>query len=384
YQLTKSTVLRAGYGIFYYTNSQIYFGNLPVTNPPFYQTTDVPTSSDAATSNLIVRTGFPPGTLRPDVLTGLTLFNAWPYDFPDPLVHQWNFNVQRALPGSTVLSLAYVGSNTIHRRAGVGNNSQDLNQPKPGPGALPARRTFPELSAINTDPPLGGSNYQGLEVKFERQFKNGLATLNGYTWSHSMMTGVGQNTRELEREKSLSSEDVRHRLFSTVIWDLPFGKGKKWVSAGPASRIIGGWQLSTLLTAQSGLLFTPTMGANSANTTGANRPDRIGAGSLSKDQRTWQMWFDKTAFRVPSPYVFGNAGAYLLAGPGLVNLDTTIARVFPLSDRVRLDFRSEFFNMLNHVNFGMPNALIDNRVGGAISSAAVAARQIQFAVKLVF
>jgi hypothetical protein len=328
---------------------------------------------------MIIRNGFAATALRPDVLSGRTLFNSWPYDLPDAMTHQWNFNLQRSLPGNSVLSAAYVGSNTVHRRV-----VPDLNQPYPGPGALPARRAFPDLSTITTSFPMGTNNYQGLEMKFERQFYKGFSTLNGYTWSHTVTTDVGLNNRDMVRDKGLSAQDLRHRFFSTAVYELPFGERRRWLSNGPAAKIVGGWQVSTLFAAQTGLLYGPGMAVNSANSTGGNRPDRLGDGNLPRGERTPERWFDKTAFAIPAPFTFGNSGFNILMGPGNVNLDTTIVRVFKFSERWRLDFRTEFFNLLNEAHFGLPVAAIDNAAAGRISATSSSARQLQFGMKLVF
>ncbi len=323
YQLTSSTVLRAGFGMFYYGASQTYPANTPMSNAPFYlQATDTTTTA-ASTSDIVVKNGFPPNFLQPNVLTGLTVYTAWPYSYPDPATSQWNLNIEQSLPASFVASVAYVGSNTVHR-PNVGGNTVDLNQPVPGATALNSRRAFPNLSAIEVNPPVGSANYEALEIKVERRFRSGLSSLNGYTWSHGEMIQIGEDTRLLQREKSLNSEDLRQRLFSTIVWELPFGGGKRWATTGPVSHILGGWQVSTLFTAQTGMLFTPTMGVNAANSTGISRPNRIGSGVLS-GPRGWQGWFDKTAFQIPALYTFGNSGAYILPGPGLVDLDSSIS-----------------------------------------------------------
>jgi hypothetical protein len=237
---------------------------------------------------------------------------------------------------------------------------------------------------VTTSLPEGRGNYQALELRFERRFSSGFSTLNGFTWSKTMSTVMSQNTRQMIREKGLSTEHLGNRFFSTVVWEIPAGRGRKWVSSGVLSHIIGGWQLSTLFTAQDGMPLTPGITANPANTTGAGRPDRIGNGNLPPGQRTPEMWFDKTAFTLPGAYTFGNAGFNIIEGPGLVNFDTTIARMFQLNERFRLDFRTEFFNALNEAQFGFPNMTIDRDVGGTISSTNTPARQIQFGLKLIF
>jgi hypothetical protein len=380
YQVTPSTVIRAGYGIFYDTNVQTPFSDLPVSNPPFYVQSDFPTANQSAVSSLTVRSGFPPSALQSSSLAGLALFSAWPYAMPIGITNQWNINIQRTLPGNTVLSAAYIGSHSAHRHL----TAQDINQPYPGPGTLNARRAFPAEAAITRSVPFGTANYQALELKVERRFAGGFSTLNGYTWGHSLQTDIGQDTRDLLREKAASPQDMRQRLFSTVVWALPFGSGRKWLHSGAISQVVRDWQVSTLFVAQSGLYVTPIISTNTANTTGTLRPNRLREGNLPTGQRSPSHWFDTSAFIAPPAYQFGNSGLDIIEAPSLVNLDSTIARQFKLSDRFRIDFRAEFFNFLNTPHFDLPNTTVDKPVGGTIGDSIAPARQLQFGLKLQF
>jgi hypothetical protein len=254
-----------------------------------------------------------------------------------------------------------------------------INQPQPGPGALNPRRLFPDYSDISMDIPIGTNNYQGLELKFERRFTRGFSLLSGYTWSHTMAGDISQDNTVWAPEKARSPEDLRHRFFTASVWDLPFGKG-----SGPWSHVLRGWQLSPIFTAQTGLPFTPGVAGNPANTTGGIRPDRLRDGNLPRDQRSPDRWFDVQAFAVPAAFRFGNSGNFILNGPGLVNLDANIARSFRLTERFRLDFRGEFFNMLNEAQFLFPGATVNQPTAGIISQTATSARQIQFGLKFIF
>lgn len=377
---TAKTVVRGGYGIFYDAVSQMPYGSRPIQNPPFYLQVDVPTATNASTSAVRVRDGFAADALNPSVLTGRSIAAVWPFAFPEGVTHQWNLNVQRTLVGNSVVSAAYVGTNTAHRRLGA----VSINQPKPGPGALNPRRLFPDYSDISMDIPIGTNNYQGLELKFERRFSKGLSLLTGYTWSHTMAGDISQDNTIWAPEKARSPEDLRHRLFMASVWDLPFGKGRRWAAQGPLGYVVGGWQLSPIFSAQTGLPFTPAVAGNPANTTGGIRPDRIGDGNLPRGQRTPERWFDAQAFVVPAAFRFGNSGNFILNGPGLINLDATVARTFSITERVRLDFRAEFFNFLNDAHFLFPNATVNQPTAGVISQTSDSARQIQFGLKLIF
>ncbi|MBI3683770.1 MAG: TonB-dependent receptor [Acidobacteria bacterium] len=380
WQVNDHTVLRGGYGIFYDAVSQLPYGSRPAQNPPYYLQVDIATPNASAASAVRVRDGFPPDALNPNVLEGRSIAAVWPYSFADGITHQWNLNVQRNLPGNSVVSAAYVGTNTAHRRLGA----LSMNQPKPGPGALNPRRLFPNYSDVSMDVPLGTANYQGLELKFERRFTRGFSILTGYTWSHAMIGDIGQDNTVWAPEKGLSPEDLRHRFFLASVWDVPVGRGRRWLGGGILGSLTGGWQISPIFTAQTGLPYTPGVAGNPANTTGGIRPDRLRDGNLPPSERRPERWFDVQAFAVPAPFRFGNTGSNILQGPGLVNLDLMVGRTFRLSERCRLDFRSEFFNLLNEAHFLFPAATINAANAGAISQTVDAARQIQFGLKLVF
>ena len=291
-KLPSKTVIRGGYGIFYDAVSQMPYGSRPAQNPPFYLQVDVPTANSASTSNIRVVNGFPADALDPDVLTGRSIAAVWPYSFPEGMTNQWNLNIQRSLPGNSIVSAAYVGANTAHRRLGA----VQINQPTPGPGPLTPRRLFPDYADISMDVPIGTNNYQALELKFERRFREGFSLIAGHTYSHTMAGDISQNNTILAPEKALSPEDLRHRFFLSSVWDLPFGSGRAYLKSGLAGMLAGGWQLSPIFTAQTGLPFTPVVAGNPANTTGAIRPDRIADGNLPRDQRGPDRWFDASAF----------------------------------------------------------------------------------------
>ncbi|MBS1828213.1 MAG: TonB-dependent receptor [Acidobacteria bacterium] len=380
YQAGKKTVVRGGYGIFYLGTFSLVSNSTPEYNPPFYVSTAVPTQVAAATSVHIIRNGFAADALSPNVLDGRSLAASWPYAWSDGTMNQWNLNVQQTLPWNSLFSVAYVGSNTVH----VGLYGVDINQPVPGAGAVGPRRLFPRFSNIAENVPIGTANYQGLESKFEHRFSGGFSMLTGYTYSKTLEGAIGQLTSVLATEKRLSIQHLPHRLFTAVVWDLPFGTGRKLVADGVMGKVLGGWQLSPIFEAQKGLPVTPGVNGNPANSTGGIRPDRLRDGNLPRGERTPERWFDVGAFAVPAPFTFGNSAANVIYGPGLVNLDVTLARTFRLREKMSIDFRSEFFNLFNEAHFNFPNTTVNVANGGQISDTASSARQIQFGLKLIF
>jgi len=380
YQANSKTVIRGGYGIFYLGTFSLVTGATPDYNPPFYLQVNVPTQAAAANSAHVIRDGFSGNALNPGVLDGRSLAAIWPYSWSDGTMNQWNLNVQRSLPWNSLLSVAYVGSNTVHGSTG----GVDINQPVPGPGAPNPRRQFPRFSDILMMAPIAGANYQGLETKFERRFSGGFSILSGHTFSKTLEKSIGQLTSVLAPEKRLSFQHLPHRFFTASVWDLPFGKERRFAQSGVMRHVLGGWQVSPILEVQKGMTFTPTVNGNPANTTGGQRPNRLRDGNFDRGTRTPERWFDVAAFTVPAPFTFGNSAANVLFGPGLVNLDLTVARTFRIGENVALDFRSEFFNLFNDAHFSFPNAVVNTPIAGAISETSSSARQIQFGMKLIF
>jgi hypothetical protein len=182
----------------------------------------------------------------------------------------------------------------------------------------------------------------------------------------------------------LSIQHMPHRFFTAGVWDLPFGKNRRWASAGAISHLVRGWQISPILEVQKGLPVTPSVNGNPVNTTGGQRPDRLRDGNLSRGERSPDRWFDPSAFSVPAPFTFGNSAANVLYGPGLANLDLTVARTFRITEKISLDFRSEFFNVFNDAHFSFPNTVVNTPQAGLISETSSSARQIQFGAKLIF
>jgi hypothetical protein len=219
--------------------------------------------------------------------------------------------------------------------------------------------------------------------------------LLSYTWGHSI-DNVGQSfgggaDGPLPQDPRIrgiadrgnSPFDIRHRL--TIAWNyaLPFGEGRRWLNGGgPADYILGGWQVNGLNLFQTGLPFTPTLNATTVNTGTGSRPDRAGDGKLAEP--TVDRWFDTSAFTTPALFTYGNAGRNILFGPGRVNFDFSLFKEFRIQQGFRLQFRTEFFNVLNTPQFDLPNASIGAGNAGTITSIVGTPRQIQFGLKAVF
>ena len=318
---------------------------------------------------------------------------------PTPYMEQWNFNVQRSLPWNFMGEVSYVGSHGVHL-----SGNANLNQAPPGPTASGPRSVHdPALNSVYSILSRQSSIYHGLQTKLQRRFVSGLYLVAGYTFSKSIddgfftsgAAGAGsssgpQDAYDWRAERGPSDFDVTHRFVGSYVYELPWGKGRRFMTDSPTAMemLLGGWQINGITTLQSGGRFTPNVASprTNAGPGGSIRPDRIGSGRLSGSARTIQKWFDRSAFVAQGsdgsdPYHFGNSGRKILRGPGLVNFDFSLFKKFSIKERAAIEVRGEFFSLFNTPWFNLSNRSVDVPQGGVISSAQ-AARQVQLALRL--
>ncbi len=387
YQALDHTVLRGGFGLYYNPNGN--GGALLRLNrqAPFGPVLSISPGDQVLGPR--VSDGFPPTpTVNFNALgapTGNVI--SIPGNIKQAYAEQFNLTLeQEVTPLSTLFKFAYVGN--LGRRLGNGFNA---NQPIPGPGSTTSRRPFfgvrPALGDITYYVSDGLSNYHAFQFTAEKRLSAGLNGLVGYTWAHSIDTvatdfgggtGTPQDPRCRSCDRGNSAFDLRHRLTAAFTYRLP-GFGLK----GFTGALLGGWQTNAILQWQTGLPFTPQLNNSTTNGTGS-RPDRIGSGNLPSGQRSITHWFDQTAFATPPIYTYGNAGRDILFGPGRTNLDASLFKDFRPLERLTVQFRTEAFNVLNHPQFGQPNATIGSGSVGQITSTVGNPRQLQVALRLVF
>jgi outer membrane receptor protein involved in Fe transport len=391
YQADSSTIVRGAFGTFYGGLGYEGLGGSPAANPLYYIRTAYRSGGDAAISSLVLADGFPQGTLDPNTVRN-PVVNALSPKLPLGEVHQWSLGIQRLLFGAG-LSLTYIGSRSSHL---PGLNA--ANAPIPGPGPVDPRRPFPTFGDITLTSPSVDASYNALQAQLDRRFSHGFALLSSYTWSHAIDTATDfgdtdglvstiepQNPDKPNAERASASFDVRHRWVTSVIYDLPVGHNGEWLGRSRVARaLVGGWQVAGIFVAQSGPPVTATLNRNPANTTTVARPNCVGDGTLPREQRTVERWFDVSVFGLPSPYSYGNCGRNVLRAPGLLNLDLLIARTFQMKSKRRLELRGEFFNATNAVHLGRPNAVIDLPQAGQITSTQAPPRQVQIGLRFVF
>jgi hypothetical protein len=395
-----NTVLRGGYGIF--------FGPpLPGSNNTSagFETSGSFTSPDnGVTAAFLLRNGFP-DTTRATLDAG---YGAVPVgqpirfapDFNDldrriGYSQQWNFVVQREVGWSTVLELSYVG-NVGHKLPGPSSNINQVPPALMGPGNAQIRRPFPQFGNVSVNTPFwGNSSYHGGNAKLEKRFSQGLNFLFNYTFSKFIddvtsgqeLGAVGggiQNIYDRRAEKALSGNDVRHRFVFSSVYELPWGKGRRWLSSGPAAAILGGWGLGAILTLQAGSpdgFVTQTNNTNAFG--GAQRVNVLRNPSLSKSERSIERYFDTSAVTAPAQFTFGNAGRALITGPGIANADLSLLKNHHLREGWNLQFRIESFNAFNRANLEDPGRSLGAANFGVIGDSRNA-RNLQLGLKLTF
>lgn len=402
YQVTTKLVFRAGYGIFYGGDENGPFSNpSPGFNPPFFVTQSyaVPCFLSSANPALgsnncsipglsVLSQGFP-ATALTDPNTPL-LF-AVSTSLKTPRTQQWHMGFQYQLPAQSVLEISYAGSHGGHLYNYYnGNQAQPepvfCTTPPNTPGNCPTapRRpakvcdysVFPPNcsevfdTAINLLRSDGYSNYSSLQVSWEKHFTHGLQFQASYTYAHALDDASSANLGSLNNgdfrdqlqpylEYGNSDFDVRHRLVLSYIYQLPFGNGKRFGGgvSGALNQIIGNWQVAGIVTAQTGNWFTVTDALTNVSTSDGGggvgfyqvRPNVVG--NPNGPHCLPDTLFNTCAFVDNAiPFTFGDAGRNIVRGPGLQDWDFSIFKMFPLSEQKRFEFRTEFFNIWNHVN----------------------------------
>ena len=385
--LNNKTTIRAGAGIYYsYTDYVQYFAD-PAGQWPFGFSESVGPLNDffvdASLSNPFRGSAgvqLPPS---PEGQGGYSINPAMKI----PYSTQWDLSVQRQLPMELLFDVSYVGSNSVKLL-----QSRTENQAIPGPGPVQPRRPFPNYSAVTWDDNGAPSNYNGLSLKLQKRYAAGLSFLTSYTWSHNLDiwsterngTSSGpQDPLNWRSDYGTSSADLRHAFLLSGVYDLPFGHGKRFWNTGLASRLLGNWEWSGIVGLYSGQAINATLGFDNASLgrAGGQRPNLVGNPAISNPGPTG--WFNTAAFAAPAQFTFGNAGRNIMTGPPLHNLDMSVLKNFPIAERRNLQFRAEFFNAFNLVNFNNPNTTFNSPDFGVITSAK-ASRSIQLSLKLNF
>jgi hypothetical protein len=407
------TAIRAGFGMYYTLIDDLSF--LLNSLPPYNGTASF--SNASLPSLLPIVSGVAPApqctaTVSPSCTTFAP--EGVQSNAKTPTVNEWNFGVEQQLECNTVLRVAYVGSFGYHGLLNIdpntipaqicgsasgctaGGNGTTKSTVPEGAQYIPVGgRPNPLLGAGFFWYTEGNSSYNALQIDASRRFAKGIEFRANYTWSKSLdlnsaLTGAQAsnqaqmvlNRNDVRLDWGPSALNAAQQVSLSGRYELPFGHGQRW----------GGWQLNMITTLLSGFPLTPQVGSNRSGDGDTRNPDRPSFNAAFSGpivEGNPNQWFNPNAFVLPAAGTYGNAGRGILLGPGLADLDLSLFKDLALNERFKLQFRSEFFNALNHANFGTPNAIVFangvvSSTAGLITSTATTSRQIQFSMKLIF
>ncbi len=406
------TAVRAGFGVYYSLIDDLSFllNSLPPYNGSATFTGSLP-------SLVPVVSGVQPAPqCAPGVPTPCTTFapQGVQANAKTPTVNEWNFAVEQQLDRNTALRVAYVGSFGYHGLLSIDPNSIPAQICANSSGCTAGGNGTTKSTVlegaqyipVGTRPNSylgagffwyteGNTSYNSLQIDLSRRLSHGLEFRANYTWSknldiNSALTGAQAsnqaqmvlNRNDVRLDWGPSALNAAQQVSLSARYALPFGHG----------RLLGGWQLNAITTLLSGFPITPQIGSNRSGDGDTRNPDRPSLnpgfnGAIMEGNPN--QWFNPNAFILPAAGTYGNAGRGILTGPGLADLDLSLFKDLAISERFKLQIRSEFFNALNHANFGTPNAIVFasgvvSSTAGLITNTATTSRQIQFGMKLVF
>jgi hypothetical protein len=401
---SKKTVVRAGFGTYYALLDNLSY-RLDQNDPynTVYAVKNIAFSSIAPDATYGDSKVIPSG-VQPNLQT--------------PTVQTWSLKIEREVWSNTTLEVGYVGSHGYHELLSLDANlpTATICPASPCPTGYPnGTLYYPSGAALannnvwNTTHWFseGVSSYNGLEIDLNHRWANGLQFRGVYTFSRTLDDGDNMNTSVATNSPAFLSNplqpnadygpasfDIRHSGVVQATYDLPFARNKAALRSSWESLLIANWQVSTIVTAQSGLPFTPQLSYNPSNDGDTRNPVRpswnpkfsgpVILGGANE-------YFNPSAFIQPLPGTYGNVGRNILTGPSLVETDLSLAKRFSISERVGLQFRAELFNILNHTNLNTPNPVVYaaatgglSPTAGVVTSTATTSRQVQLGLKLLW
>ncbi|NWF84713.1 MAG: TonB-dependent receptor [Bryobacteraceae bacterium] len=412
---SPKTAIRSGYGISYIHFNRLGGENLlgyngpQIVNLTINQTPAQPlcTGNNYRGCFRLTEQGYPQGLVDPsNFSTATTRTNYTPADYRTSYVQSWHFTIQQEIANNLLLDVAYVG-NRSNGLMLLG----DYNWARPNlPGQnvpLGQRRRIQGYDFIQISYGGGWANYHGMQVKLEKKYASGVYLLNSFTWSKAMDNAAGHleafngdnsraNLQNLPGEKGPGSYNQPFNNTTTFVWEVPYGKGRKWGSSSNAfvNAVFGGWRLPGITTLTRGQPINITYAAPSAFQVASSttyRPNYVG-GDIYTADRSPNRYFNSAAFSAPSVATpndpsqpFGNLGRNVAMTEGIFNFNGGAHKDFLLPwESTRIEFRAEFFNLFNTSNLGAAQGNVLANNFGTITGLSSPARQIQFALKLVF
>jgi hypothetical protein len=385
------TVIRAGFGI-YHEDGQLDDQNLPISNEVY---------AYSLSNKTIPSLSYP---ITPFLANTKGIISPRDNDRQrkDTYVEQWGLSVQSALPEDFVGTLSYVGSKGVHLLT-----LSQVNVVNPVTGVRP----HPNFGQVSWRGNKDTSDYEGFSTAVKRSFSRGFLLAANYMWSHEIDNGsngsgdgdslVPENVACPSCERASGVWDVRHVVNANAVYQLPFGQGKPYLNQpGIISSIVGSWELNSTAIARTGFPVNVLVNRSSASVPDGNstsqRPDLIPGVSLTPPGgKSIGEWINPAAFAVPVSGTFGNAPRNIARGPGAWQIDLGASKRIPLSESIRIEFRSEAFNIFNHPQYGLPRAIFGVSGFGSINQTVNTTtpvspvgsgtpREMQFALKLVF
>jgi hypothetical protein len=408
----QKTVIRGGAGVFF---AHPFDRGAPNSaSLGFENSASINTPDNGITAPFILANGVPPlnlgGATRNDSFGAVRVGQAataavtfFELNRRTGYSEQFNLNIQHELPGQITFEAGYIGN--LSRK--LASNNVSINQITPQKLAEVAARAdkvgrqadrpFPQFSGVTlVAPAFGVSNYHALVLRGEKRFAAGFNFLTTYTWS-KFLNDTDEGGDALGNEPSYanyydrdsdygpSGNDVRHRFTVSSVYELPVGRGKRYLAKGPLGVIAGNWSVGVLALMQTGPPTTVTTQTNTTNafSAGAQRADLLRDPNLKSSERTLTRWFDTSAFTQPATFTFGTSGRGVIRGDGVVNFDLSLLKNFFFAEQKGFQFRLEMFNAFNHPDFGLPGATLNGPGFGVVSSAR-GGRNIQVGLRLVF
>jgi hypothetical protein len=387
------TAVRGGYGIFYDDFASIHLNRFPLVEPFVL---DISLFSVNLADPFNGKSPFPFTPLTSPsqrqsfqfiLPANTTSFNA---DFRTPYSQQWNFNIQRQLPFEIVITAAYVGSKS-DRLFG----SHNLNPAVFGPGATvantQARRAYQQFGVIEEESTVGYSQYQSFQFTLNKRLSRGFTLLAAYTFSKDLGLTDSQGEGSLgsrdpanwNLDKGVLGTNRPQILAISSVWQVPSGYANQVMK-----QLLGGWELTGIFSANSGAPLTVRAGVDQSLTGQAlDTADVVGNWHFSQSRSRQQQvsqWFNTSAFALPALGTYGNSGIDVVSGPAVSNLDLALFRNFQFKERLKIQFRAEFFNALNHTVLGNPNTTLTSATFGLITSTQTAPRVGELGLKFLF
>ena len=389
YSLGPKTVIRAGYGISYWEQRFGWTGGtLNQQYPVIYNVQNGNTGdyTVAGSFNQIPAVAYlavpSNGILSP---APNQAFYFMPSHYHLPATYNWNFTMQRQVTKTFVVDAGWVGNQ--------GRNlpySYNINQglPGAGPTAEILNQEFGRTASTTIRAYGVNSLYNSLQVNARKTFNGGFHVTLAYAFAKSLddtaENGGFLDPNNFKRTWGPSSFDLKHTLTINHVYELPFGKGQKFLQNGIAAKVFGGWQLGGIFRYLSGPPFTPTAPATNCNCAGGSAyADVIGTPVYLDGTGPGQQWVTASAFALPKANTHGNAGRDVLRAPGITVYDANLVRKFPITERLKFEIRMEGTNITNHPEWGSPAATVGNATFGQITSASNP-RVIQFAARATF